>query len=315
MKRNKTLLIAYDGFDRKEPIPAQAIAIARTLGARLHIVHVTGDAPAETWAVGTLTSGQLHRSVLATRSEQLEKLAARVRKLGIEVETEVRTGNAHVELIKSVVERNADLLMLVDHPKDRVKGPSFGATTMKLLRKCPCPVWAQRSATRSAYRKVLAAVDLGPESDRASSPNGAILEMALMTARARPGTKLYVLHAWTLWGESLLRGPVRTPESEIARLTSDALRERERRMSELLSAHRTEGIEVVPLIAKGEATRLVPAAVEELKVDVLVMGTVARTGLPGLIIGNTAEKILNQVSCSVLTVKPDGFKSPALAAR
>lgn len=40
------------------------------------------------------------------------------------------------------------------------------------------------------------------------------------------------------------------------------------------------------------------------------MGTVCRTGAPGLLIGNTAEKILYEVDCSVLTVKPDGFVTP-----
>jgi len=46
------------------------------------------------------------------------------------------------------------------------------------------------------------------------------------------------------------------------------------------------------------------------------MGTVARTGIPGLIIGNTAETVFSQVSCSILTIKPAGFKSPVkLTAR
>jgi nucleotide-binding universal stress UspA family protein len=40
------------------------------------------------------------------------------------------------------------------------------------------------------------------------------------------------------------------------------------------------------------------------------MGTVCRTGIPGLIIGNTAERVLDVVDCSVLTVKPEGFVSP-----
>ena len=40
------------------------------------------------------------------------------------------------------------------------------------------------------------------------------------------------------------------------------------------------------------------------------MGTVGRTGIPGLFIGNTAETVLRQVHCSVLTVKPEGFETP-----
>ena len=47
-----------------------------------------------------------------------------------------------------------------------------------------------------------------------------------------------------------------------------------------------------------------------MKIDLIVMGTVARTGIPGLIIGNTAESTLSQIHCSVLAVTPPGFVTP-----
>jgi nucleotide-binding universal stress UspA family protein len=40
------------------------------------------------------------------------------------------------------------------------------------------------------------------------------------------------------------------------------------------------------------------------------MGTVARSGIPGLIMGNTAEAILTELECSVLAIKPPGFVTP-----
>jgi universal stress protein E len=40
------------------------------------------------------------------------------------------------------------------------------------------------------------------------------------------------------------------------------------------------------------------------------METVGRTGIPGLLMGNTAETILQQVNCSVLAIKPPGFVTP-----
>ncbi len=61
---------------------------------------------------------------------------------------------------------------------------------------------------------------------------------------------------------------------------------------------------------KGHAKHVVPAIAGELAVDRVVMGTVARTGIDGFFIGNTAESILTQLDCSVLTIKPPGFVSP-----
>lgn len=53
-----------------------------------------------------------------------------------------------------------------------------------------------------------------------------------------------------------------------------------------------------------------PQLIKDLDAELVVMGTVGRTGIPGFIIGNTAETILNQIECSVLAVKPDGFVTP-----
>ena len=46
------------------------------------------------------------------------------------------------------------------------------------------------------------------------------------------------------------------------------------------------------------------------QIDLVVMGTIARSGLAGALLGNTAEKVLDRLECSVLAVKPDGFVSP-----
>lgn len=63
-------------------------------------------------------------------------------------------------------------------------------------------------------------------------------------------------------------------------------------------------------LVKGQPTREIPQLVKQHNIDLIIMGTVARTGIPGFIIGNTAEIILEQVQCSVLAIKPDGFLSP-----
>jgi universal stress protein E len=63
-------------------------------------------------------------------------------------------------------------------------------------------------------------------------------------------------------------------------------------------------------LLKGAARKEVPALAKHLQVDCIVMGTVARTGVRGFIMGNTAETILEQIACSVLAIKPPGFVTP-----
>ena len=76
----------------------------------------------------------------------------------------------------------------------------------------------------------------------------------------------------------------------------------------LLARHLVTGYQLHLL--KGDASIVIPQLVTKLNVDVLVMGTVCRTGIPGFIIGNTAERVLDAVKCSMFAVKPEGFVSP-----
>jgi nucleotide-binding universal stress UspA family protein len=65
-------------------------------------------------------------------------------------------------------------------------------------------------------------------------------------------------------------------------------------------------------LLKGAARKEIPALAKRLAIDCIVMGTVARTGICGFIMGNTAETILEQIDCSVLAIKPPGFVTPVV---
>ena len=63
-------------------------------------------------------------------------------------------------------------------------------------------------------------------------------------------------------------------------------------------------------LVEGRASDVIGRVVDEVEPGVVVMGTLARAGLRGLIIGNTAERILGDLEASVIAVKPPGFVSP-----
>lgn len=63
-------------------------------------------------------------------------------------------------------------------------------------------------------------------------------------------------------------------------------------------------------IERGEAWQAITAVEKAHNIDLIVMGTIDRAGIPGFFIGTTAETVLRQVNCSVLTIKPSQFVSP-----
>jgi len=97
---------------------------------------------------------------------------------------------------------------------------------------------------------------------------------------------------------------------EVDRLVRKARLEHEGRISELIERYAPNLPSNRIHLLKGFAEDVLPALAKRKGIELIVMGTVCRTGIAGFIVGNTAENILQQVDCSVLAVKPDGFVSP-----
>jgi nucleotide-binding universal stress UspA family protein len=57
-------------------------------------------------------------------------------------------------------------------------------------------------------------------------------------------------------------------------------------------------------LIEGEPSQAIPAFCKEQEADLLICGTVARHGIRGLLLGNTAERIVNRIDCSILALTP-----------
>jgi universal stress protein E len=191
--------------------------------------------------------------------------------------------------------------------KGGLKDRLFGSTSSHLMRKCPVPLLVVKPGRQKRVRRILAAVDPEISGDARDTLNRTILDLA-STFCSREGAELHVVHAWTLFFESLLRGRGRLNAVEVERWIQEEAHRRRQLVDELLASH---GVADVRLhLVKGEAAKTILWVAVREHIDLLVMGTVCRTGIPGFIIGNTAERVLDTVDCSVLTVKPVGFVTP-----
>ena len=99
-------------------------------------------------------------------------------------------------------------------------------------------------------------------------------------------------------------------QKEIDRLVREAEAAHKEKLNDLLEGYDLQGMNHRVHIIKGEAGRVIPELAERKRADLIVMGTLSRSGVRGFLIGNTAEKILQKVDYSVLAVKPDGFVTP-----
>ena len=319
MHRFRNLLVPIDGDASRQPVLARAALLAKKNGAAIKLIAVLEELPWYTRLV-LPNAEELQLVLVREKSEALDGLAAQLRRDGLEVATKVLRGRRYLELVREVLRGGHDLLL-----KEAEPNPSrlFGSTDMHLLRSCPCPLWLFKPEhAEQPFAHVLAAVDPTPPPDEAdllhlkSEPapkdetlDAKILELASSLADEE-GAEFHVVHAWSAPGEGLVRGDLMLAQEQVDRYVEDSRAEARKALDFLLERFPDQpGRRFVHLL-KGEPADVIADFAKAGRVDLLVMGTVARTGIPGLLIGNTAEAILQRVDCSVLAVKPDGFVSP-----
>jgi universal stress protein E len=315
------LLIADDGTDNSVALK-RAVTLARNNQAHLTICAVIDAVPGDTqMAVTAVKPTELQSIAVSENRDWLDELVKSVSADGVPLEAKVLIGKPFIETIRQVLENNHDLIIKRAEDIGDLRGMFFGSTDMHLMRKCPCPVWIIRPTEHPKFRRILAAVDQDPEEPVTDVLNRQILEMSSSLALAE-SSELHIVHAWCLAGEDFFRS-ARTGFSDVE---VDAMVEKEasaRRLGleNLVKTYgskadrsATDILEPRLHLIQGHARQVVPAKANELAADLVVMGTVARTGIAGFFMGNTAESILTQFDCSVLTIKPPEFVSPVTLA-
>lgn len=320
MKRFENILYVSEPGVEGSAAVERAVALARNNQARLTIMHASGEP-----RLGPLAEKHTRReaeSLLRERElERLEFLAAPHR-AHISIELTVRFGIPFIEVVRDVIHNGRDLVIKTTGGDRGIRSRLFGSADMHLLRQCPCPVWIMRPDDSSNYQRILAAVDFDPwEPENGEEMlNRRILELAGSLALS-DFAELHLVHAWDAPAESLTRlwGDESTEKNITAYVESERRLHRsglERFAAALRGWIGAEGYDYLSPqlhLPRGDPREAIPALARDLKADLVVMGTLARTGIAGFIIGNTAEGILDHIDCSVLAVKPEGFVSPVSA--
>lgn len=309
MQRFKNILFVADNGPGQEQAFSRAMRLARENYSELTVMDVVDDLatllPYPLSMEGVEFDQQNlieeRRSSLARLiSEEAEKIP------GVPTHIYVREGRLFIEVIKAVLDNNHDLVMKAANADMGPLGRVLGSTDLKLLRKCPCPIWVVKQSDHKHFARILAAVDPDPNNSFAESLNTLILDLATSLAEME-NSELDVVHAWEIHGEVALRSG-RLPKGTLDQMLDEMRKAHQKEMDELLAPYNSTRKNVH--LVKGDAGDAITELAMKNNVDLIVMGTVGRSGIPGLIIGNTAERVISAIDCSVLAVKPEGFVSP-----
>jgi len=311
MKRfKKILLVSREGTGERATL-ARAVELAKRNRARLALVEVVEELPRELrMLITAMPPADLEKLVVKERKERLEALVAPLVEDGVRAAAVVLHGTPFLEIIREVIRKKHDLVILTAEGRGGAKERLFGSTSLHLMRKCPCPVWVMKPTRSRRYNRILAAVDPDPSDPERTALNTEILDIATSLARLEKSV-LHVVHVWRWPGKQMYRGGrAGIPKRRLKEAPAEARDQSQKNLDELVTGYALEDLRHRIHLLKGEPRILIPDLVEEERIDLIVMGTVCRTGIPGFIIGNTAENVLQHVDASVLTVKPKGFVTP-----
>jgi nucleotide-binding universal stress UspA family protein len=307
MKRFKNILFFAD---RDEGITAaldRAVTTAETNGARLTVMDVVPEISLADY-IRRAYNVDLNAQLREQRLQSLETLTQPYTDRGVLVYTTVASGIPFIEVVRAVQRNAHDLVMKVAEHDTGLAGSLYGSNDMHLMRKCPCPVWVDRAGNEPAYHRILAAVD--PFDDESGNLQRLIMDLATSLAD-REHAMLDVVHAWEMPGESMLaNGRGRIPRGELDSLLDATENTHREALEALLQPYGLSTDCSNVHLFKGRPAQIISAYARELDNDLIVMGTLGRTGIAGLFIGNTAEDVLRETPTAVLAVKPDGFISP-----
>lgn len=301
------LVILGDNVEpAQNPALVRAAALAKKHNARLTLMDVISiPEHAVNQYKGILKSGELTDILAGKRKKQLLQAAETLHK-DIDVSVKIAVGRDFIEIIREMVFEGHDLLIKVAN--DHQDG--FDSSDFHIMRKCPKPVWLIKSKNHSEFRRILAAVDLALEdTEEGRALNLSIMNLSTSLAKWE-NSQLDVLSCWSLYGENTLRhsGFLRVSDEQIDRALREEEKNNRSRLDLLVNQYRDQHINTH--LIKGNPVHYIPEFTKENNTDVVIMGTLGRTGIPGLLIGNTSETILHLINSSVITLKPDGFKSP-----
>jgi universal stress protein E len=235
-------------------------------------------------------------TVLVEAQDVLKELAARATGEGVTANIELRFGKSWLELIRQVLRNKHDLVVAGTRHQSEWQGYLMGSTSIKLLRKCPCPVWITQPQLEQTIKSILVAHDLRSVGDLA-------MELGCSMAELH-GAQLHVLHSLE-FPELDVALPARISAEKSAEFRAKA----ERHIYAQLANYELAKPPQVHIITETPDFAILER-INRYAVELLVMGTIARTGIAGFVVGNTAERLLPRIPCSVLAVKPDDFICP-----
>lgn len=290
------ILVATDFSDTAHIGAQWAIEIARNRGMEIHLLHVlTLPHP---WPHYAPAPPELGESLEKGAAERLAAEAEKLTTADVAVTTRLEIGIPSQVILETARELSPGLLVIGTRGLSGLSHLLLGSTAERVVQKADCPVLTvhpEDGAPPRPIETVLVPTDFSDDAKVAIETARRLLRGQGIRTRA----KLVLVHAYALPIEYTAYGPIPTSVHYLENTGAEAQAALEEAADEL----RGEGLTVEAVTREGYPPEVIVTEAERAGADLIAMGTHGRTGLAHLLLGSTAERVVQRAGCPVMTVR------------
>lgn len=245
-------------------------------------------------------------TLLGHREEYLDQLATNLRAKGHTVNTSAVWGKRFERhILKAIHEQQPDVVLKTGQRHSLLKRLVLSNSDWFLIRYCPTPLWLVKQPD-SDLQNICASVDPLHEADKPAALDHKLLNRARALADTT-GANLQAVHCYNPLPQTLAVdvGLIVDYDSYAA----DIHQQHAVAFSEFANEHALTADQ--QHLLRGFPEQVIPQFATENGVNLLVLGAISRSRIENALIGHTAERLLDEVPCDMLIIKPDGFVDPS----
>ncbi len=284
-------------------------ALAQGSGANVELFHAVTD-PELIETVWRDRSGRapdaIYETIVAKTCSRLERLARSAALAHVKVNVHANwDAPAYEAIVRRALAVGADLAVVEAPRYGPELQPFLRHTDWQLVLHCPCPVLLTRAQGRYDRANVLVAIDPGHAADPAADLDRRMLEVGKQLAGILRG-ELHACQVYLPIASRTLTPALRRQRSavDVELPPKPSVRAAFERLASRCGVdpnHRH--------LCPGRVSLELARIARKVRARILVMGALSRSGGPGDFIGDTAQRVLERVSCDVLVIKPVGFRT------
>ncbi|KZN61590.1 universal stress protein UspE [Pseudoalteromonas luteoviolacea] len=304
MDKIKRILTVIDPTKEQQNSLERSISLAKKTGAQITAFLSIYDFSYEMTTMLSKEEREAMRlAVIKDREEWINELITDY--VGLDIKAKVVWHNRPYEaIIEEVLNAQFDIVIKSTHQHDTLKSVIFTPTDWHLIRKCPTPVLLVKDQAWPEHGEIIAAVNAVSDNEQHQTLNKRIIKDALFICDLADASLSLV----NTYPATPVNIAIEIPEFNPSQYSEAVKKHHEDETWSL--ANEFNIAKETCIVEEGLPEDVIPAIAQKKSAELVVIGTVGRTGLSAALIGNTAEHVIDSLDCDVLALKPDGYKSP-----